>query len=347
MNYKPVEIWLKTGIVMIMLMVMIGGITRLTGSGLSITEWKVIGGTIPPLSETEWQIAFEKYKQTPEFIIKNNTMKMDSFKSIFFWEYLHRLWGRLMGFVFFIPFIVFWKKGYFKPKGLTGKMFTVMILGGLQGALGWFMVASGLVDVPEVSHFRLTAHLLMALLLLTYLFWLLNDIKYNLNQVDSKGKVDANLNKTTIVLLVIILVQLVYGGFMAGKKAAYFYPTFPTMNGQIIPDNLWTNIGLENLTENVTTIHFIHRLLPWFIFTLFFYLFFKTKKNKNVFNNYKNNFLLIGSLLIAQTILGVITVLILNGKISVFWGTSHQIVGLTLFLSVWWFWLKIKRNVEL
>ena len=346
MNYKPVEIWLKIGIVMIMLMVMIGGTTRLTGSGLSITEWKVIGGTIPPLSETEWQIAFEKYKQTPEFIIKNNTMKIESFKSIFFWEYLHRLWGRLMGFVFFIPFIIFWKKGYFQPKGLTGKMFVVMILGGLQGALGWFMVASGLVDVPEVSHFRLTAHLLMALLLLTYLLWLLNNIKFNLNKEDAKEKDDNFLSKSLQILLAIILLQLVYGGFMAGKKAAYFYPTYPTMNGQIIPDNLWANDGLSNLTENVTTIHFIHRLLPWMIVGLFVYILLKTKEKNNVYLQLKNNFLLIGTLLFIQIILGIITVLILDGKISVFWGTTHQIIGLKLFLSVWWLWLKTRRNFE-
>lgn len=341
MKQKPVIFWLKSGIVMIMIMIMIGGITRLTGSGLSITEWRVVGGTIPPITEAEWKDAFEKYQQTPEFKIKNFDMKLEGFKSIFFWEYLHRLWGRIMGFVFFIPYLYFWKKGYFKENGLAIKMFMVLILGGLQGALGWFMVASGLVDQPHVSHFRLTAHLLMALLLITYLLWLIYEVKIAGNDCEKKPL--HPLNFLVKNLLGIILIQLIYGGFMSGKKAAYFYPTYPDMGGKMIPDNLWIEGGISNLTENVTMIHFIHRLLPWIIVTMFIYLIVKLKKLPADLLRLKSNLILIGGLITLQIILGIKTVVLDEGQISVFWGTAHQVVGVTFFLAVWWLWLSLTR----
>ncbi len=341
MKQKPVLFWLKSGIVMIMIMIMIGGITRLTGSGLSITEWRVVGGTIPPIGEEEWKIAFEKYQQTPEFILKNSDMKIDGFKSIFFWEYLHRLWGRIMGFVFFIPYLIFLRKGYFIANGLALKMFVVLILGGLQGALGWFMVASGLVDEPHVSHFRLTAHLLTALLLITYLLWLIYEVKIVAGETEVKSNHSLNfLLKNT---LGIVLLQLIYGGFMSGKKAAYVYPTYPDMGGKMIPDNMWTAGGMSNFTENVTIIHFIHRLLPWIIVGLIVRLFLKLKNIPFDYARLKNNFFFIGSLLILQIVLGIKTVLLDEGRISVFWGTAHQVVGITFFLSIWWFWLSLTR----
>lgn len=341
MKDKQVIFWLRSGIVMIMIMITIGGITRLTGSGLSITEWKVVGGTIPPITDVEWQVAFEKYQKTPEFILENSDMKIEGFKTIFFWEYIHRLWGRIMGFVFFIPYLYFWKKGYFKANGLNRKMFLVLILGGLQGALGWFMVASGLVDQPDVSHYRLTAHLLMALLLISYLFWLIYEVKMVAGATEKKTHHPLNfLLKNT---LGIIVLQLVYGGFMSGKKAAYAYPTYPDMAGKMIPDDLWHEGGLSNLSENVTTIHFIHRLLPWIITVLLIYIVVKLRKIPSDFLRLKGNVILIFCLLALQITLGIKTVLLDEGRISAFWGTAHQVVGVSFFLAIWWLYLSITR----
>lgn len=344
MEFKYVTIWLKLGIIMILVMIMIGGITRLTGSGLSITEWRVVGGTLPPLSEMEWKDAFEKYQQTPEFKIKNFEMKLDGFKSIYFWEYFHRLWGRIMGFVFFIPFIYFLLKGYFRFDHLSRKMIIVLILGALQGALGWFMVESGLVDKPHVSHFRLTAHLLMALLLITYLMWLIYEVKITNREV---MKVSTHhMNFPIIGFLCVVLVQLIYGGFMSGKKAALFYPTYPSMNGEIIPDNMFLGPGLNDFTENVTLIHFVHRLLPWIIVAVFVYLWIKLKHLTRDYDRLKNILFTMCGLLILQIILGIKTILLSNGQISVFWGTFHQLVGICFFLTTWWLYLSLTRRTQ-
>ncbi len=326
---------------MILVMVMIGGITRLTGSGLSITEWKVISGTLPPLSDAEWNNTFEKYKQTPEFKIKNSDMQLEGFKSIFFWEYFHRLWGRVMGLVFFFPFMYFTLKGYFKPNSLTRKMWLVLILGALQGGLGWFMVASGLVDKPHVDHFRLTAHLLMATLLLVYLMWLIYDIeilekKYYKTSAHSYGK-------HVGALVFILALQLVYGGFMAGKKAALFYPTYPDMNGEIIPSGLWVLDSLNNFTDNITMIHFMHRLLPWVVVSLFIYVYLRLKRNQLEFERLKGTLHFFVILLLIQITLGIKTVLLNHGSISVFWGTTHQLTGIVVFLCSWWLWMSLTR----
>ncbi len=169
-----IQKWLYLGCVMIFIMVMIGGITRLTGSGLSITEWNVVMGTIPPLNGKDWSEAFEKYKNFPQYKLVNREMTMGEFKEIFFWEYFHRLWGRLIGVAFLIPFIYFLVKKKFKPE-MSKKLFFLFALGALQGIIGWFMVKSGLQDQPSVSHFRLATHLIMALILYSYLslfsFW--------------------------------------------------------------------------------------------------------------------------------------------------------------------------------
>lgn len=340
-NYNNITLWLKIGIGMILIMVMIGGITRLTGSGLSITEWRVVSGTLPPLSEMEWQEAFEKYQQTPEFKIQNFEMKLDGFKSIYFWEYIHRLWGRIMGIVFIVPFFYFLKKGYFKNNGLLYKMLFVIVLAALQGVVGWLMVASGLVDKPHVSHFRLTTHLLMALFLMMYLMWLIYEVKIINHEIMKKST--HYLNPQIVFFLGLILIQLIYGGFMSGKKAALHYPSYPLMNGKIIPDNLFLGPGLHDFTENVTLIHFIHRLLPWIIVLVFLRIWLKIKYIPSDSLRLKKIFFLIGGLLLLQIIFGIKTVLLSKGQISVFWGTLHQVVGISFFLSVWWLYLSLTR----
>jgi len=240
-------------------MVVIGGITRLTNSGLSMVEWKLIMGAVPPLSEKEWQTSFEKYQQFPEYQSINKEYSLSDFKSIFWWEYLHRLIGRIIGVVFLIPFIVFWAKGYFN-KHWFWRLVLLFALGGFQGFLGWFMVKSGLVDRPDVSHYRLAAHLSAALLLFSYIIWLIMDILK-----PSRGKIwNVNYQKTLWVIYLLALTQIVYGAFVAGLNAGSFYPTFPTMNGAWMPAAIadqFANLGWQSLGSDITTVQFIHRWL--------------------------------------------------------------------------------------
>ena len=209
--------WLYSGLFLIALMVIIGGITRLTHSGLSIVEWKLIGGTIPPLNDIQWQETFEKYQQFPEYQKINTEMSLSEFKSIFFWEYLHRLLGRLIGLVFIIPFIIFWNKKWFNFKQKK-QLLILLGLGALQGFLGWFMVKSGLVDVPAVSHYRLALHLITAFGLMCYIYWLV----LSFNEVEKKP--NNNINKLSKWFIVALTIQIIYGAFVAGLKAGYLLP---------------------------------------------------------------------------------------------------------------------------
>jgi cytochrome c oxidase assembly protein subunit 15 len=253
-----VVIWLGTLCAMVVGMVVIGGITRLTGSGLSMVEWSPLLGAIPPLSDADWRSAFERYQRFPQYKLVNAGMTLGAFKAIFFWEYLHRLVGRLIGVVFILPWL--WLTVTRRVDGrLSRRLAGGLVLGGMQGALGWFMVKSGLVDQPAVSHFRLAAHLVLALVVLAYLLWLLLDL-----WPSPPGPVPGPLHVGAPLLLALVLLQIVYGAFTAGMKAGYGYNTFPTMNGEWIPSGatrlapLWTN-----LFENPTAVQFLHRTFGW------------------------------------------------------------------------------------
>ena len=247
-------------------MVVIGGITRLTNSGLSMVEWKLIMGSVPPFSAEEWQATFEKYQQFPEYQKLNSSFTLSDFKSIFWWEYSHRLLGRLIGVVFLIPFIVFWIKGYFNKHWLW-RLSILFILGGFQGFLGWFMVKSGLVDNPDVSHYRLAAHLIAALLLFSYIMWLIMDI---IEPAISKIKIQT-YSLSLWALYFLALVQIVYGALVAGLNAGLFYPTYPKMNGEWLPASVSEQFvanGWLALVSDITTVQFIHRWLGTAIFFL-------------------------------------------------------------------------------
>lgn len=256
---KPIVVWLFLGAVLVASMVVIGGITRLTQSGLSMVEWKLIMGAIPPTNPAEWQLAFEKYQQFPEYQKLNLQYTISDFKSIFWWEYLHRLLGRVIGLVFLVPFIYFLiKKKIDKP--LIYKLLFVFILGGFQGFLGWFMVKSGLVNNPHVSHFRLAAHLVTAFFLFGYLFYLI------------LGLLKPNRNKVTVpfyrlgiyIILILLVAQIVYGAFVAGLKAGYYYPTFPAMEGSWLPSLFYTHkvaMGSYVWINSVAGVQFVHRWL--------------------------------------------------------------------------------------
>jgi len=265
-----ISLWLYSGLFLVVAMVLIGGITRLTHSGLSMVEWKLIGGAIPPLNETQWQDVFSKYQQFPEYQKINTDMSLSEFKAIFFWEYLHRLLGRLIGVVFIIPFLWFWKKNWLDSK-LKKRLIFLLLLGSLQGFLGWFMVKSGLVDVPAVSHFRLAIHLITAFALIVYIYWLI------LETGEKEKFTNKKINKLTKGFVLLLLLQIIYGAFTAGLKAGYLKPV-----GKDIFESLFTNfapVSLQNLDviNNPYNIQFLHRILAWFIFFFAIYIWQKAK----------------------------------------------------------------------
>lgn len=262
---RPVAIWLLVGVFMIIVQIILGGITRLTDSGLSITEWKPILGTIPPLNQQDWQTAFDHYKQIAQFKHLHSYFTLNDFKAIYFWEWLHRVWGRLIGVVFLIPFIIFLVQRRFSSD-MIKPMIILFLLGGLQGLIGWIMVQSGLNNENlYVSHIRLAIHFIMALGLLVYTFWFALQL---LVPVSQKTYYPA-LKQFTIILIVLLTVQLIYGAFMAGLRAAPFAPTWPTINGQYIPTRLGWYGGHPNagsaIINDPITIHFIHRNLAYLI----------------------------------------------------------------------------------
>ena len=261
-SLRPVTTWLVTGCVLIACMVVIGGITRLTGSGLSITEWKPIMGALPPLNDAEWQVAFDKYKQIPEYTLKNQHMDMAGFKGIFFWEYLHRNWGRLMGLVFIVPFALFLRRGLLQG-WLRRRTIAILIGGGTVGALGWFMVASGLQDNPDVSHYRLATHLTAAFTVFSLVLWTVLDIREGRRSIAGDGSV---LGRQVRWLLTLVLVQIVWGAFTAGLDAGRIYNTWPLMNGTFMPENV-TAFGSWwfDLTHHRDGVQFIHRNLAWLV----------------------------------------------------------------------------------
>ena len=246
---------------MILAMVIIGGITRLTGSGLSMVEWHPFMGAFPPISEADWQEVFAKYKETPQYLKVNDWMQLSDFKSIFWWEYIHRLWGRLIGAAFFFPWLYFLIRKRMTAR-FAKKTLVAFFLGMLQGVLGWYMVSSGLVDRPEVSHHRLTAHLCLAFAVGMYLLWLMLDARPQVT--DRPSDRGTGLRRATWAFIGLLSIQIVWGGFMAGTRAGLLYPTFPDMHGTFMPAAVGEfDSWLADLADNPHTIHFVHRLLAY------------------------------------------------------------------------------------
>jgi heme a synthase len=337
---RPVAIWLLVGVIMIIIQIILGGITRLTDSGLSITEWQPLLGAIPPTSETEWNKAFENYKQIAQFKHLHSYFTLDDFKSIFFWEWFHRVWGRLIGVVFLIPFIIFLLQKRF-TRDMVTPMIILFLLGGLQGAIGWIMVKSGLNDENlYVSHIRLAIHFTAALGLLVYTFWFALRLLVN-----NKGQVVNPSSKTLLAWIIgLLVVQLVYGAFMAGLKGALAAPTWPDINGAYLPAGLTSFQGKEGtffsaLVNNPVTIHFIHRNLAYLLTVLVMIWTIKVAREKGtaLFNAIRWTPLL---LVIIQVVLGVMTVLTSVKKVPQQWGVFewnaqlHQVVAMLLLLSL-------------
>jgi cytochrome c oxidase assembly protein subunit 15 len=251
---KAVSAWLIVVCVTIFLMIVVGGVTRLTHSGLSMVDWKPIMGFIPPLGETQWQSAFESYKQFPEYQLVNKGMDLTEFKSIFYWEYGHRVLGRSIGVIFLVPMMLLWWLGKIE-KPLMPKLIVGLILGGLQGLMGWYMVMSGLVDIPRVSHYRLAAHLSLALVILSYLFWIILDLHKT-----RRFQVPPAFKALSVLILCLVSLQIVYGAFTAGLRAGLGYNTFPLMEGKLIAEaaTMMSPMWL-NFLENGAMIQFVHR----------------------------------------------------------------------------------------
>ena len=323
---RPVIYWLLTGCLLIFIMVLVGGITRLTNSGLSMVEWNLIMGSIPPLNEAEWLIAFEKYKQFPEYQIVNYHFTLEEFKPIFFWEYLHRILGRLVGLVFIIPFIYFLFKKMIS-KELLPKLLLLLFMGGFQGFLGWYMVKSGLNKDPDVSHFRLAMHLTTAFLTFAYTLWVALGLMYP-NRVKGAFK---SLKAGATVLLLITVVQIVWGAFVAGLNAGKVYNTWPLMGDQLVADGVTAMTPLwMNFVEGLAGVQFIHRYMAYAVVGLVIYLAVKARKEKTNVSQRGGMKFLIGMVSV-QFVLGIITLLL---GVPVWLGVLHQIGALMLLGSV-------------
>jgi cytochrome c oxidase assembly protein subunit 15 len=323
--------WLLLGVAMIVIQVLLGGITRLTESGLSITEWKPITGALPPLNDAAWQVEFDKYKGTDQFMYVHQNFSLSDFKYIFFWEWFHRLWARMMGLVFIIGFVYFIATKKFN-KEMIAPMVTLFLLGGLQGIIGWLMVKSGL--VPEkyfVGHIELTTHLMVALLLLVYTLWFALKLKVPSKQVI----VNRSLRNWLIIIATVLFFQLIYGGFMAGLKTALTAPTWPDINGYLLPPDMdELSPGIRNIFYNPITIHFIHRGLAYLLFVLVIIAWFKSRTIQGGLL-FSRMWLIALLLVITQVTLGILTVLNATYANRLIWlGVSHQFTGILLVMAI-------------
>ncbi len=340
---KNIARWLFAGVIMLMIQILLGGITRLTESGLSITEWNPVTGTLPPLNHQQWMVEFAKYKHTDQFRYIHADFSLDDFKSIFFWEWLHRLWARLMGLVFLAGFFYFFIKKQFRP-GMIIPLIILFLLGIMQGAIGWLMVKSGL--VPEklfVGHIQLATHFMAALLLLCYTLW----FALSLSIPADKIIINSSLKKVTMIIFAILFVQLIYGAFMAGLHAATAAPNWPKINGQWIPDSMNDlSPGWKNFIDNKITVQFIHRGIAYLLLIMVFIWWIRAKKIKNTSLFAKTKFIPL-LLILLQVILGISTIIMSPYGNNLLWfGVAHQLVAI-LFLMTIIFMLYLIRSQKL
>ncbi|MEH6536566.1 MAG: COX15/CtaA family protein [Psychroserpens sp.] len=328
---RKVTYWLLTGCILIFIMVIVGGITRLTHSGLSISNYKLISGTIPPMNEIEWQDAFDLYKEYPEYQKLNNHFSLQDFKDIYFWEWSHRVLGRFIGLVFFLPFLYFLIKKQLS-KSTIKKSIILLGLGAFQGFLGWYMVKSGLVDDPDVSHYRLAAHLTTAFITFAYTFWVALDLMFpNKKQINKKFRTLVRFG------LGILLLQIIYGAFVAGLDAGFIHNHWPMMNeGKFIHETVYIEQSplYKNFIEGRSGVQFAHRILAYIVVLMVFLIWKSSRKlDKTVYQNKAIKALLV--LVGLQFVLGVLTILL---GVPVWLGVAHQ-VGAFFLLSAMTFTL--------
>ncbi len=324
---KYVVYWLLTGCFLIFVMVLVGGITRLTHSGLSISDYKLIQGTIPPMNDQEWQEAFELYKQYPEYQKLNYHFGIEEFKDIYFWEWLHRVIGRFIGVVFMLPFLYFlFTKKLDRPT--IKKCLILLFMGGFQGFLGWYMVKSGLVDRPDVSHFRLAAHLTTAFLTFAYSFWVALDLIY-----PNRKEINAKIRNLIRVGLVILLLQIIWGAFVAGLDAGFIHNHWPLMNdGKLIHKTVYIEQQplIKNFFEGKSGVQFVHRYLAYIVVGFIALIWFKTRKIPTTPLQEKGLKVLL-ALVFVQFLLGVLTLIY---AVPLWLGIAHQIGAFFLLAAM-------------
>lgn len=325
---RQIVAWLLLCCVLIFTMVVLGGVTRLTRSGLSMVDWHPVKGVVPPLSQPQWQKAFKRYQSFPEYKKINHGMSLNEFKSIYWMEYSHRLLGRLIGIVFLLPLLYFLYRGYIRGP-LIPKTITMFILGGMQGVLGWYMVKSGLVDNPHVSQYRLTAHLVAAFAIYAYILWVALGLLFP--RREQAGDQDiSGLLRLSMIVTTVILVTVVAGGFVAGTKAGHVFNSYPLMNGQWIPEGYMAlQPEWRNLFDNVATVQFNHRWLGGIALVMVLSLWV-----------YARRFLLSPRVRIVIHVLLVMVVVQFSlGVLTLLWvvpvslGVAHQASALLLFTS--------------
>jgi heme a synthase len=321
---RAIAIWLLAVAALVFTMVIVGGVTRLTRSGLSIVEWNLVTGVIPPITEQQWLAEFEKYRQSPEYRQINTGMALDGFKRIFYVEWAHRLLGRLIGFAFLLPLVYFMLRRKI-DRALVPKLVGLFILGGVQGALGWFMVKSGLVDVPRVSPYRLTAHLSLAVIIYGYLLW----IAFGLISPNEQ-KAPRTLRCAGWGVTGLIFVTILAGGFVAGTKAGFAFNTWPLMYGQLAPPGLFAmQPWWVNVFENIATVQFNHRMLAYTVLIAVALYAWRGLREK-ISRRTRIGFAALPAAALAQLLLGIATVLL---AVPVALGAVHQAGALVLFTA--------------
>lgn len=324
---KAVIYWLLTGCVLIFVMVLVGGITRLTHSGLSISDYKLIHGTLPPMNEQEWEAAFELYKQYPEYQKLNNHFGIEDFKDIYFWEWLHRFIGRFIGIVFILPFLyfLFTKK---LDRSTIKKCLVLLFLGGFQGFLGWYMVKSGLVDRPDVSHYRLAAHLTTAFITFAYSLWVALDLIY-----PNKKEINKKIRNLIRAGLVVLLLQIIWGAFVAGLDAGFIHNHWPMMSeGKLMHETVYIEQQplIKNFYEGKSGVQFVHRYLAYIVVGFILWIWFKTRKVERTAIQ-ENGLKSLLVLVFVQFLLGVLTLIY---AVPLWLGITHQIGAFFLLAAM-------------
>lgn len=326
---KAVIWWLLSGCVLVFIMVVVGGITRLTNSGLSMTDWHLVTDTFPPLTEEKWNAAFEEYKKFPEYqkINIHNDFTLSDYKFIYFWEWFHRLIGRVIGMVFIIPFVYFLIKKKL-DKDTIKKCCILLGMGALQGFFGWFMVKSGLVDNPDVSHFRLSLHLTFAFITFAYTLWVALDLIY-----PERLPVNKRLRGIARIALAVLLIQIIYGGFVAGLNAGLIHNHWPLMSdGQLVHDSVFVEKPslLLSLTEGQSGVQLVHRTMAYIVVGMILYLFFAAK-NMVTTPQQKKGLNALVVIVFIQFALGVFTLLL---RVPLWLGLAHQVVAFFLLTAM-------------
>ncbi len=342
---QAIKIWLYTGLFMVFVQIVVGGITRLTGSGLSITKWEIVMGTLPPLHAAQWEEAFELYKATPQYQKINEGMGMSEFKFIYFWEFIHRFWARLMGLVFLIPFLFFWRKGAISP-ALMKRLGITVVLAAIVALFGWIMVASGLVNRPWVNAYKLTLHLSLALTVFSYLLWTILLFYPPQTDVFHTGV----LKRWGLVLIILTALQIALGGMMSGMKAALFYPTWPDMHGELVPAVLLDprSWHMDNFVHYDSgpfmsaLVQLLHRSLAYVLATLIIWFFIKAWPMAGQ-RALKNSLLAMLIILSTQVTLGILTLVHSVGSIPVGLGVYHQAVGVLLLTVMFVVYFQVRR----